>query len=83
MVEKKGVFQVDMYLFQRTLFVGIFLIFREVIKKCKFVFRERYVRFFFFFFTLKKKSHYVQLAYGVCFEIDCISSGFFQMEKYC
>ena len=28
-----------------------------------------------------KKNHYVQLAYDVCFEIDCISSGVFQMVK--
>ena len=25
----------------------------------------------------------LQLAFGVCFEIDCRSSGFFQIVKYC
>ena len=34
----------SLYVFQHTLFVGIFLICWEVIKKCKFVFRERYVQ---------------------------------------
>ena len=72
-LDKRGC---SLYIFQRALFGGIFLIFWEIIKKYKFVFCERYVRFSFW-----KKNHYVQLAYGVCFEIGCISSGVFQMVK--
>ena len=29
------------------------------------------------------RNHYIQLAYGVCFQINCIGSGIFKMVKCC